>query len=400
MKLPTQSKAPKRFISKRGLPQGSKNLAGISTTRNGYNLLTMAISENQIITALSSVQDPDLHRDLVSLGMIKDVQVSGASVKFTVELTTPACPLKAKIESDCRKAVSAIPGVETINITMSARVRQHQGGSKQQAQIPGVRHIVAVASGKGGVGKSTVSANIACALAKTGARTGILDADIYGPSIPLIMGVRDEQVGVDKTKMQIIPVEKYGVKIVSMGFLQKATEAVIWRGPMIAKAVEQFLRDVQWGELDYLIVDLPPGTGDAQLTLSQCIPLTGAVVVMTPQDAAATVAVKAISMFEKLGVKVLGIVENMSYFICPSCSARHEIFAHGGGKNAAVALKTAFLGEIPLGLLIRAESDEGTPTVVKDPLSPRAKAFDDIVGAMAQEISIATQQAPIPLNMV
>jgi ATP-binding protein involved in chromosome partitioning len=358
----------------------------------------MIIEIEQIIDALRGVQDPDLHRDLVSLHMIKDVVVEdGGKVSFTVELTTPACPLKAKIESDCRRAVEAVPGVSSVQIHMSARVRPHAGLQKQQA-LPGVRHIIAVASGKGGVGKSTVSANIACALAKTGAKTGILDADIYGPSIPLIMGVQDEHVGVDKERQQIIPVERYGVKIVSMGFLQRATDAVIWRGPMVAKAVEQFLKDVQWGDLDYLVVDLPPGTGDAQITLTQSIPLTGAVVVMTPQDVAASVALKAIAMFEKMNVNVFGIIENMSYFICPSCSARHEIFSHGGGHKAASDLETAFLGEIPLDIEIRSDSDSGAPSVVSAPESPRAAAFEEVVGNIARQISILTANAPIPLK--
>ncbi len=357
----------------------------------------MPITEDQVIDALRNVIDPDLHKDLVSLRMIKDVRVDGANVAFTVELTTPACPLKEKIEADCNDAVSAIPGIGEIAITMTANVRALEKKGIERADMPGVRNIIAVASGKGGVGKSTVSANLACALAQTGAKVGLLDADIYGPSIPLIMGVENAQVGVDEGKEQIIPVERYGVKIISMGFLQRSTAAVIWRGPMVSKAIQQFIRDVQWGEIDYLVVDLPPGTGDAQLTLAQAIPLTGAVVVMTPQDVAASVAVKAIAMFRRMDVPILGIVENMSYFYCPTCNARHDIFSHGGGSQAAEALECAFLGEIPLDAQIRAEADEGTPTVVISPESPQADAFRAVAAAVAQQVSIAVRKAPVPL---
>jgi len=359
----------------------------------------MELNETGVIEALRTVKDPDLHKDLVTLNMIKDVSVDGNRVSFTVELTTPACPLKAKIEADCRQAVSAIEGVGEIEIKMTANVRAREGHGIQQSALPGVRNIIAVASGKGGVGKSTVSANLACALAQTGARVGLLDADIYGPSIPLIMGAEDAQVGVDEIKQQILPVERYGVKIVSMGFLQKATAAVIWRGPMVSKAIQQFLRDVQWGETDYLVVDLPPGTGDAQLTLAQAIPLTGAVIVMTPQDVAASVAIKAIAMFRRLDVPILGIVENMSYFFCPTCNTRHDIFSHGGGSEAAIALDVPFLGEIPLDSQIRAEADEGTPTVVISPDSNQALAFRNVSEAVAQQVSIFVRRAPIPLNM-
>jgi ATP-binding protein involved in chromosome partitioning len=248
----------------------------------------MVITEQQVLDALRTVKDPDLHKDLVTLRMIKDIVIEGPVVRFTVDLTTPACPLKEKIEEDCRVAVGAIPGVETIEILMTATVRATQQRGVQQIEMPGVKTVVAVASGKGGVGKSTVAANLACALARMGAKVGLMDADIYGPSIPIIMGVEGAQIEVDEAKEQLIPVEQYGVKVISMGFLQRASSsAVIWRGPMVSKAVQQFLRDVRWGEVDYLIVDLPPGTGDAQLTLSQAIPLTGAVVVMTPQDVAA-----------------------------------------------------------------------------------------------------------------
>ena len=351
------------------------------------------------MTALGTVIDPDFHKDLVTLGMIKDVKVDGSHVAFTVELTTPACPLKEEIERMCREAVSAIPGVEDVAINMTANVRANVGrGVPQQQVIPGVKNIVAIASGKGGVGKSTVSANVACALAQMGAKVGLMDADIYGPSIPIIMGVEDASPQADAKKELLIPIEQYGVKIISMGFLQPPGSAVIWRGPMIAKAVQQFLRDVHWGELDYLIVDLPPGTGDAQLTLAQAIPLSGAVVVMTPQDLAAAVAVKAVAMFKRLDVPILGIVENMSYFLCPTCNSRHDIFSHGGGEQAAEALQVPFFGGIPLAAEIRSEADEGTPSVVISPNGPYAKIFREISERIAQAVSVRAR-AFVPLSM-
>jgi ATP-binding protein involved in chromosome partitioning len=282
---------------------------------------------------------------------------------------------------------------------MSATVRAQPQRGIERIPLPGIKNIIAVASGKGGVGKSTVSANIACALAQTGAKVGLLDADIYGPSIPMIMGVDEEEIEVDESRQLLIPVERFGVEIVSMGFLTRINDAVIWRGPMVSKAIQQFLRDVRWGDLDYLVVDLPPGTGDAQLTLSQAIPLTGAIIVMTPQDVAASVAAKAIAMFNKLDVPILGIVENMSYFICPTCNTRHDVFSHGGGRQAALALETTFLGEIPLHTQIRADSDEGTPTVVITPDSEEARAFRDVAMAAAQQISIAVRTGPVSLPM-
>lgn len=358
----------------------------------------MAITQEEVLDALRTVIDPDFRKDLVTLGMIKDVNITDKDVSFTVELTTPACPMREKIEGDCYAAIGRIPEIGKVEIKMTAAVRSQQPRGVEQLTLPGVKNVVAIASGKGGVGKSTVSANVACALAQMGANVGLLDADIYGPSIPLIMGVEDAQLQVDEARQQLVPVERYGVKIISMGFL-RSTKAVIWRGPMVSKAVQQFLRDVRWGEVDYLVVDLPPGTGDAQLTLSQAIPLTGAAIVMTPQDVAAAVAVKAISMFRTLDVPILGIVENMSYFLCPTCNSRHDIFSHGGGRQAAEALEVPFLGEIPLHSQIRIEADEGTPTVVASPNSDEARAFRDVAEGIAQQVSIAVGRSPIPLKM-
>jgi ATP-binding protein involved in chromosome partitioning len=361
--------------------------------------IPMAITEQEVLAQLRKVIDPDLHKDLVTLNMIKKVVIEGSHVSFTVELTTPACPLKEEIENMCREAVGEIPGVEEISIEMTANVRANLGkGVPTQQPLPGVKNIVAIASGKGGVGKSTVSANIACALAQMGAKVGLMDADIYGPSIPLIMGVEDEKPITDEKKEKLLPIERYGVKIISMGFLQPSGSAVIWRGPMVAKAVQQFLRDVDWGEIDYLIVDLPPGTGDAQLTLAQAIPLSGAVVVMTPQDLAAAVAVKAVAMFRKLDVPILGIVENMSYFLCPTCNSRHHVFSHGGGEQAAEALNVPFFGGIPLAIDIGADADQGTPSVVLNPDGPYAQIFREVAERIAAQVSVRAR-AFIPLAM-
>ncbi len=361
--------------------------------------MTEKITNEQVLTALKRVIDPDFHKDLVTLGMIKNVVVTGTVVAFTVELTTPACPLKEEIERMCREEVGTIPGVSEIQIEMTAVVRANTGkGIPTQQTLPGVKNVIAIASGKGGVGKSTVSANIACALAQMGAKVGLMDADIYGPSIPIIMGVEDRRPEVDEKKEKLIPIEQYGVKIISMGFLQPGGSAVIWRGPMVAKAVQQFLRDVEWGEIDYLIVDLPPGTGDAQLTLAQAIPLSGAVVVMTPQDLAAAVAVKAVAMFRRLEVPILGIVENMSYFLCPTCNSRHHVFSHGGGQQAAEALDVPFFGAIPLALEIGSEADEGTPSVVASPNGPYAQVFREVAERVAQAVSIGARTF-VPLAM-
>ncbi|MGO8673681.1 MAG: Mrp/NBP35 family ATP-binding protein [Capsulimonadaceae bacterium] len=357
----------------------------------------MPFTEDDILRALRTVIDPDLHKDLVTLGMIKNVSITGGRVAFTVELTTPACPLRGEIERMCQDAVSAVPDVEQVEIEMSASVRAHTARTGQQP-LEGVKNVIAVASGKGGVGKSTVAANIACALAQMGASVGLMDADIYGPSIPIIMGVEDAQPTVDEAREMLIPIERYGVKMISMGLLQPPGAAVIWRGPMVAKAVQQFLREVRWGAIDYLIVDLPPGTGDAQLTLAQAIPLSGAVVVMTPQDLAASVAVKAVSMFQRLDVPILGIVENMSYFVCPACNARHHIFSHGGGAQAAEALQVPFFGEIPLAGEIGTDTDEGTPSVIVNPEGPYAAAFRDVAERLAVQISIRAR-AFTPLAM-
>lgn len=335
------------------------------------------------MAALSTVKEPELGRDLVSLNMVKDLTVSGPRVSFTLELTTPACPLKDRIERESREAVMRVPGVEQVDMKLTSNVRAHSSAAAQGA-IAGVRNIIAVASGKGGVGKSTVAANLAVALAQTGAQVGLLDADIYGPSIPMMMGVTEKPRESDG---HFLPPVHYGVKVMSIGFFLDLNTPVVWRGPMVGKAIQELIRGADWGELDYLVVDLPPGTGDAQLTLCQSVPLTGAVIVTTPQDVALSDVVKAIGMFEKVKIPLLGIIENMSYFVCPHCHQRTEIFKYGGGRAAAQHMNIPFLGEIALDPAIPIGSDAGEPLVVKAPDSPQTKQFHEVAGQVAARVS-------------
>ncbi|MBI3324029.1 MAG: Mrp/NBP35 family ATP-binding protein [Candidatus Omnitrophica bacterium] len=348
----------------------------------------MSLTTEQILTALQHVQDPDLHRSIVQLGFVKDLEIRGGDVSFKIELTTPACPVRNLMKEQAAEVVRAIPGVDRVEITMTSQVRPSIISGPGASLVPTVKHVVPIASGKGGVGKSTVSANLALALAKTGARVGLMDADVYGPSIPTILGLREgPELAEDNT---IIPVEQDGLKVISMGFFMKPDEAVIWRGPMLHKTVQQFLGGVRWGELDYLLVDLPPGTGDVQLSLCQSIALTGAVVVSTPQDVALNVAQKAIVMFKKLNAPLLGIIENMSHYVCPHCGSREEIFGSGGARQTAERLGIPFLGEIPLATRIREASDQGRPVVLSDPDSAEAKAFTTVAEQLAAQISIRT----------
>ena len=343
-----------------------------------------APSRETVLAALSTVHDPDLKRDLVALGMIENLLIEGDRVRFTVALTTPACPVKEDLERQCREAVAALPGVAHVEITMTSKVRG-RAASGEKKPIPGVAHIVAVGSGKGGVGKSTVAVNLAAALAQDGARVGLVDADVYGPNVPLMMGIQETPYQKDG---KILPLVAHGLSLMSMGFLVEAGTPVIWRGPMLHGVIQNFTRDVAWGELDYLIVDLPPGTGDVQLSLAQQVPLSGAVVVCTPQQVALDDAIKAIAMFEKLEVPILGLIENMSYFTCPNCDARHEIFAHGGARAEAKRRMIPFLGEIPLHPAVRLGGDQGAPIVVAQPDSPEAQAFRQAARQLAARLSI------------
>jgi len=346
---------------------------------------------DSVMEALKKVKDPEIHQDIVSLGMVRDVGVENGIVSLRVVLTTPACPLKAQVEQDVTQALKSVPGVKEVRVTMDAEVRAGNPMLKG-ARLEKVKNIIAVASAKGGVGKSTVAVNLALALAQTGAKTGILDADIYGPSLPTLVGLKNTPPLTDETKKKIIPLEKYGVKTMSIGYLMKESDAVVWRGPMVGRMIQQFLEDVDWGELDYLVIDLPPGTGDAQLSLSQLIPISGAVIVTTPQDVALADVVRGVAMFQKVQVPILGIVENMSYFSCPHCQGRSEIFSHGGGKQKAEELKVPFLGEIPLDVQTRIGSDEGKPVVVSQPNSEQAKRFREFASHVAGELSVVNAQ--------
>ncbi|WP_129626237.1 Mrp/NBP35 family ATP-binding protein [Candidatus Oscillochloris fontis] len=347
------------------------------------------ISEQQVLAALSRVQEPELGGDLVSRRMIKNVQVDGSVVSFTVELTTPACPLKGQIRSEVEAAVLAIPGVTEVKVEFSANVRQH-AGIPEQAVIPGVANVIAVAAGKGGVGKSTVAANLAVALAQEGASVGLLDADVFGPSLPLMLGITGQPNAVSDENGQavMLPLEGYGIKTISVGFLIDENQPVIWRGPMVSQLLRQFLYQVAWAPLDYLIIDMPPGTGDIALTLAQSLPLTGAVIVTTPQTVATIDVIKAMEMFKKVNVPLIGVVENMAYFLAPDTGTRYDIFGSGGAQRVATQLNVPLLGQIPLGMAVRAGGDSGHPAVISDAPDAYAEVFREVARQVAGRISI------------
>ncbi|MGH7887407.1 MAG: Mrp/NBP35 family ATP-binding protein [Candidatus Binatia bacterium] len=352
------------------------------------------VNQENILDALSKVQDPELHRDIVSLGMVKNLAVSNGKVSFTVELTTPACPLRETIETDCKKALSTIPGITSLEISFGAQVRGSKAGAGQTDLLPTVKNVVLVAAGKGGVGKSTVAANLAVALKMHGAKTGLLDADIYGPSVPIIMGVKGEPTKVDVDGGQkIAPTMAHGIPVMSIGFFLDPDQAVIWRGPMLGKALHQLMADVHWGELDYLVVDMPPGTGDVQITFSQQLKVSGALLVATPQLVALADVVRAKNMFDKVMIPIVGLVENMSYFICDGCNKEHDIFSRGGARQAAERFQIPFLGEIPITPALRVGGDEGVPILVQDPNSPVSKSFLEIAARLAGQLSIASERA-------
>jgi len=349
----------------------------------------MSFTQSDILKALSTVDDPDIKRDLVSLGMIKDLKVSDKTVSFTVVLTTPACPLKEKIRQDCEDAVEAVVGKDVeISITMTSSVTTLRDNAPL---LPQVKNIIAIASGKGGVGKSTVTSNLAVALAKAGAKVGLIDADIYGPSVPTMFNCEFEQPSVKQVngKNIIIPIEQYGVKLLSIGFLTPPDSAVIWRGPMASSALKQFFSDADWGELDYLLIDLPPGTSDIHLTMVQTVPVTGAVIVTTPQKVALADANKGLAMFRQpqINVPVLGVVENMAYFTPEELpDNKYYIFGQGGGKNLSEKYGVPLLGEIPLVQSIRESGDSGMPVVMKE--GPTATAFKELAETLARQIAI------------
>jgi ATP-binding protein involved in chromosome partitioning len=349
---------------------------------------TTELTEEKVLETLREVKFPGLSRDIVSFGFVKDLAVGGGNVSMRLEITTESPRAAEEIRRDATERLRALPGVSAVTIRLDVQApgpaapRGAVGVPPPSANIlPEVRFKVAVASGKGGVGKSTVAANLALALQRLGHGVGLMDSDIYGPSQQMMMGI-DEKPFINPSN-QIVPIERYGVKVMSLGFLMDVDQPVIWRGPMVMKAVEQFLQDVAWGRLDFLVIDLPPGTGDAQLTLTQKIHLSGAVIVTTPQDVSLIDARKGLAMFQKVNVPVLGIVENMSYYVCPSCGHRDEIFKHGGGKRTAEQLKVPFLGEIPLDPKVALGGDSGRPIVAGEPKSAVTQAYLSI----AEEIS-------------
>ena len=352
-----------------------------------------ALSESAVLEALKVVTDPDLGRDIVSLGFVRNLAIDGGAVSFTIELTTPACPVKDQMRDQARAAVSALEGATTVEVEMTASVRSAVAPGSARAPIPGVRNVIAVGAGKGGVGKTTVAVNVAVALARCGGRVGMIDGDVYGPNLPIMLGL-DTQLATDGKK--IAPAEKHGIRVVSMGFLAAGGAPIIWRGPMLHGVVRQFFQDVRWGELDYLVVDMPPGTGDVALSLTQTVPVSGAIVVTTPQTVSLADSRRAVGMYRKLDVPALGVVENMSYFACPGCGHESDIFGRGGGAAAADELGVPFLGQIPLYEPIRVGGDSGQPIVLSEPDSPAARALVHVAERAAAQVSIASYESAAP----
>ena len=341
--------------------------------------------QSQVIAALKTVKDPDLNRDIVSLNFVKNMSVENGQVKFDVELTTPACPVKEQLKNECETKVAAIEGVSKVDVNMTAQVRSSE---HSQPVLTGVKNIIAVASGKGGVGKSTVSTNLAIALQQSGAKVGLMDADIYGPSIPQMLGIPHSSPRVAGEGNKFFPHEKYGLKVVSAAFLTKEGQPLMLRGPMLGGIIQQFLQNVEWGELDYLVIDMPPGTGDVQLTLTQRAPISGAVVVTTPQEVSLIDADKGIKMFQQVKVPLLGVVENMSYFICDGCDKKHNIFKQGGGQTLAEKFAIPFLGDVPIVSEVVQGGDSGVPILLSDQASPASVAYKHLAGQVAAQLSI------------
>jgi len=358
----------------------------------------MAVEQGAVLDALKVVRDPDLNRDIVSLGFIKELVIRDGDVAFTIELTTPACPVKDQMRDQARAAVLQLAGVSSVDVKLSARVREAVGGEGGRQPVAGVKNVIAVGAGKGGVGKTTLSVNLAIALAKSGSRVGLIDADIYGPNVPIMLGLKT-QLATDGQK--IIPAEKYGLQVISMGFLTEDDAPIIWRGPMLHSALQQFFREVRWLDLDYLVVDMPPGTGDVALTLGQTVPVAGAVVVTTPQQVSLADTKRAVAMYKKLNIPTLGLVENMSYFVCPGCQKESDIFGTGGGENLATSLGGPFLGRIPLYQPIREGGDSGVPLMIAEPDAPAARAITLAAERLAAQVSIASYTRPtIPLTVL
>jgi ATP-binding protein involved in chromosome partitioning len=362
--------------------------------------MNTGVSETSVLDALRSVKDPDLHRDIVTLKFIKNLRIDGGRVAFTIELTTPACPVKDQMRDQARQIVSQLPGVTAVEIEMTAQVRSTTSGDMGgKAPVPGVKNIIAVGAGKGGVGKTTVAVNLAIALSQAGSRVALIDGDIYGPNVPMMLGIKT-QLTTDGTK--IVPAEQYGIQLVSMAFLTGDDAPVIWRGPMLHGVIQQFFREVRWENIDYLIVDMPPGTGDVALSLSQTVPVSGSVVVTTPQTVSVADTRRAIRMYQKLNVPTLGLIENMSHFVCPDCRHESDIFGKGGGEALATELSVPFLGRVPIYEPIRIGGDTGVPITIGERGSPAAEAFRDAARQLAAQLSIASykQKTAIPLTPI
>jgi ATP-binding protein involved in chromosome partitioning len=353
--------------------------------------MTPMPDRDAVLGALRAVVDPDLHRDIVTLGFIKELAVDGGRVSFTIELTTPACPVKEQMREQATSAVRALPGVSSVDVQLSAKVRSASVPETGRPPIPGARNVIAVGAGKGGVGKTTVAVNLALALARCGSRVGILDGDIYGPNVPIMMGLRTQLTTNDERR--IVPAEKHGIQVISIGFMTGDDDAIIWRGPMLHGAIQQFFREVAWKDLDYLIIDMPPGTGDVALSLSQTVPVVGAVVVTTPQQVSLADTRRAVKMYQKLNIPTLGLVENMSYYACENCHHEADIFGHGGGERLASEMRVPFLGRLPVYQPIREGSDTGVPLVVSEPASSAARAFLTLAERTAAQVSMAAHAA-------
>lgn len=348
------------------------------------------LDRDAVLNALRTVVDPDLRRDIVSLGFVKDLTIADDRVGFTIELTTPACPVKEQMREQAIAGVRAL-GVEHVDVQMTARVRSATAPGAGQPPLPGVKNVIAVGAGKGGVGKTTVAVNLALSLARCGSKVGILDGDIYGPNVPIMLGLTSQLT--TNEQRQIIPAEKYGLQVISIGFLTNDDAPIIWRGPMLHQAIQQFFKEVAWKDLDYLIIDMPPGTGDVALSLSQTVPVVGAIVVTTPQQVSLADSRRAVRMYQKLSIPTLGVVENMSYYACPNCHHESDIFGHGGGEGLATDMSIPFLGRLPIYQPIREGSDVGVPLVVSEPASAAARAFLTVAERAAAQVSIAAQKA-------
>ena len=361
-------------------------------------ILPVTVSETAVLDALRAVRDPDLHRDIVALKFVKNLRIDGGRVAFTIELTTPACPVKDQMRDQARAAVLEVPGVTAVEVEMTAQVRTTNAAEMGKTPVEGVKNIIAVGAGKGGVGKTTVAVNLAIALSQSGGRVAMIDGDIYGPNVPIMLGIKT-QLTTDGKK--IVPAEQYGIQLVSMAFLTGDDAPVIWRGPMLHGVIQQFFREVRWRDIDYLVVDMPPGTGDVALSLSQSVPVAGSVVVTTPQTVSVADTRRAVRMYQKLNVPTLGLVENMSHFVCPTCRHEADIFGKGGGEALATELGLPFLGRIPIYEPIRVGGDTGVPIVVGEPDSPAARALRAAAERLAAQLSIAAYtKKPIPLTPV